>query len=75
MRLNLDKCLLCQTEIEYLGETSAAGVKPFSRKVKAVRNMCKPQNQEDLKGNREEGFTRAATPCQGWFRVVAICRR
>ena len=50
MRLNLDKCLFCQTEIEYLGKKlSAAGVQPSSEKVKAVRNMLKPQNQEDLR--------------------------
>lgn len=50
MRLNLEKCLFCQTEIEYLGEKlSVAGVQPSAEKVKAVRDMPKPQNLEELR--------------------------
>jgi hypothetical protein len=50
MRLNLDKCKFRQTEIEYLGEKlSATGIQPSLEKIKAVRDMPKPQNKDDLR--------------------------
>ena len=50
MRLNLDKCVFQQTEITYLGELlSASGIQPSPEKVKAVKEMPRPEDKEGLR--------------------------
>ena len=50
LRLNLEKCSLGQSEVEFLGHTvNCHGFKPTPEKTDAVRNYPKPQTIQELR--------------------------
>jgi len=50
MKLRLEKCKFCETEVTYLGHTlSAAGIKPDMNKLKAVKDIPTPVKSKDVK--------------------------
>jgi len=50
MKLRLEKCKFCESEVTYLGHTlSAAGIKPDMNKLKAVQGLPIPRKAKDVK--------------------------
>ena len=50
LRLNTDKCLLGQTELEFLGHTvNQFGFKPTAEKTEAISNFPRPKNVTELR--------------------------
>ena len=49
LKLNEKKCLLCSTEVVFLGHLfSHEGVKPDPTKIEAIRDMPTPKSKQDL---------------------------
>ncbi|XP_033749332.1 uncharacterized protein K02A2.6-like [Pecten maximus] len=49
LKLNPDNCRFRQTELSYVGhKLTDRGVKPDDEKVRAVKDMCQPENKKEL---------------------------
>jgi len=50
MKLRLNKCNFCSTEVKYLGHViSAKGISPDPPKIEAIKSMPTPQKTRDVK--------------------------
>ena len=50
LKLNMQKCKVCQKEVHYVGHLlTADGLKPDSSRIEALRNMPIPWNKEDVR--------------------------